>query len=307
MINSYSNRYMGWKMDRVLRLQFTRAARAEKDGKPLSIPAVRGKQPVIVLGMHRSGTTMLSNILRQMGIYMGWLRGTDTDESIYFQNLNRAIYRFARAAWDEPAGLAHALQNQKVSQLFAQTLGTITDHVHPAYLGRYRNHKSLFTLPIDWGFKDPRTVFTYPVWQQLFPEAKLIFIYRHGVDVANSLHTRNWKMLDTGAASLRCLELMGAFGLWEEYNEACIDILSSTDKSRTLSLCYEDLLRDPQQAIHTLREFLGSEISEEKAQGIVSGLQPARAFAYRQNDSLQEFYLQVRNRPLMQHFAYDSL
>ena len=75
-----------------------------------------------------------------------------------------------------------------------------------------------------------------PVWNHIFPEIKIIYILRHGVDVANSLHERDtvnyksarqeyWPALTVKqdrsglyhARSSRTLEQ--ALMLWEEYVE----------------------------------------------------------------------------------------
>ena len=49
----------------------------------------------------------------------------------------------------------------------------------------------MFGLSHGLGF----TVATLPIWLSLFPEARLIYIVRHGVDVASSLMVRERKLL----------------------------------------------------------------------------------------------------------------
>src|SRR5213078_1316124 len=61
---------------------------------------------------------------------------------------------------------------------------------------RVMKYKSIDRYDRPWGWKDPRTVFTLPLWLQLFPKAKIINIVRNGVDVASSLSVREQKMLD---------------------------------------------------------------------------------------------------------------
>ena len=308
LINSYSNKYISWKVARTLRKTFGRKAKDLLEGRELQLPRMPGRQPLIILGMHRSGTTMLSEVIREMGIFMGWLRGSDTDESVYFQNINRAIFRLAKAAWDEPDGLQHALRQKEVKKLLVATLAEMLENSHPSYLGARRQRtRSLLSLGFDWGFKDPRTVFTYPLWQELFPTAKLLYIYRHGVDVANSLHVRNKNLLQSGDMSLRCLELQGAYELWEEYNEACREIIAQSAQGRTLSFCYEDLLANPAPAIVQIRDFLGADVDEAAMDRIVAGIRPSRAYAYQQDARLQAFYESVRERPLMKALGYDQL
>ena len=61
--------------------------------------------------------------------------------------------------------------------------------------GRLLRYRSVHSLPFAWGWKDPQTIFTLPLWLKLFPDAKLIYLTRNGVDVAASLLTREQKRL----------------------------------------------------------------------------------------------------------------
>jgi hypothetical protein len=96
--------------------------------------------------------------------------------------------------------------------------------------------KGIPSLNFPWGWKDPRSTFTLPLWLCLFPNAKIINIKRHGVDVAQSLRVRGWKgFLATTEKyrkykwivpfrpkklgfieSPRCAALEGGLSLWQE-------------------------------------------------------------------------------------------
>ena len=41
-------------------------------------------QPVIIMGMHRSGTTMLASLLEQLGLFIG-TKKQENDESLFLQ------------------------------------------------------------------------------------------------------------------------------------------------------------------------------------------------------------------------------
>jgi hypothetical protein len=45
-------------------------------------------------------------------------------------------------------------------------------------------------IDIPWGWKDPRNTFLLPIWLEIFPNAKIIHIYRNGLDIAKSLAVR---------------------------------------------------------------------------------------------------------------------
>ena len=48
------------------------------------------KEPIIITGMHRSGTSLLSEILIHSGIYMG-SKLDSNNESVFFQRINKWI------------------------------------------------------------------------------------------------------------------------------------------------------------------------------------------------------------------------
>ena len=54
--------------------------------------------------MHRSGTTMLSKLLEQFGLFVG-SKKEENDESLFFYKLNEWLLRQANASWDNPRNL----------------------------------------------------------------------------------------------------------------------------------------------------------------------------------------------------------
>jgi LPS sulfotransferase NodH len=54
--------------------------------------------PVIVIGMHRSGTTMLAKVLNKLGIFMGE-NIEHNSESIPFLKLNEQIFTKYKIKW----------------------------------------------------------------------------------------------------------------------------------------------------------------------------------------------------------------
>ena len=59
------------------------------------------RSPIIIIGMHRSGTTMLSKILEDMGVFMGEKKDIN-NEALFFLNFNRYIFKQTFATWDSP-------------------------------------------------------------------------------------------------------------------------------------------------------------------------------------------------------------
>ena len=62
------------------------------------------KPPVIIIGMHRSGTTLLSKLLENAGIFMGNKKEIN-NEALFFLKFNEYIFKQASASWDSPINL----------------------------------------------------------------------------------------------------------------------------------------------------------------------------------------------------------
>jgi len=63
------------------------------------------------------------------------------------------------------------------------------------YLGlvKWIKYKSLKELNFLWRWKNSRNTFTIDIWIKVFPNAKLIHMYRNLIDVAESLRKRALK------------------------------------------------------------------------------------------------------------------
>src|SRR6185369_1404756 len=60
--------------------------------------------PVIVIGMHRSGTTLLCQCLEKLGVFMG-ARKDENEEAFFFFRLNEWMFRQLDASWDNPSSM----------------------------------------------------------------------------------------------------------------------------------------------------------------------------------------------------------
>ena len=57
--------------------------------------------PIIITGMHRSGTSLLSSKLSEMNVFMGIYQDIN-NESLFFQRLNRWMMNHIESSWDDP-------------------------------------------------------------------------------------------------------------------------------------------------------------------------------------------------------------
>ena len=154
--------------------------------------------PIIIIGMHRSGTTMITKMLQQLGVFIGW-DYNDEFEANFFLRRNERLLNVCSGSWDRPYLIDNLLDNRSSFKVAAKLLVkdlrsfSIFNFLGPLNTLKY---KTAYDLDIPWGWKDPRTTFLLPLWLNIFPEAKIIHIYRNGIDIAKSLATRETKRLD---------------------------------------------------------------------------------------------------------------
>lgn len=273
-----------------------------------SVTERAGRQPVIIIGMHRSGTSMISRMLEELGLFVG-KRKTNDNEAVFFLGLNEWLLRQSNGAWDHPEPIRDLLRH-------AEVRGLVADYVARAmrspsvvgYLG-WRNYLRYATprrMDVPWGWKDPRTTYTLPLWLDLFPGARVVHIYRNGVDIANSLRKRENKRIVVAresygrrkalyllrpkqgrfTGSLMCTDLERAFELWLSYaTEARAHVRRLGD--RAMEMRYEDFLAEPQGSLASLARFCGLPDDERAVARVSEGVRKDRAYAYRNDPELR--------------------
>ncbi|MCB9422071.1 MAG: sulfotransferase [Ardenticatenaceae bacterium] len=213
----------------------------------------------VILGMHKSGTTLVSQMLHQSGINMGEF-ATDlsydngnTYERRATQALNREILhgllipplnyllkRPFRSAYD-PAG--YPQNRDSVALVRHRALRRRLIHREPSKMQALINqYENTYT---DWGFKDPRTCLTYPAWQQQLPPHQVIVVYRHYDELLRryQVSERNLPLL------FRVLHG------WTLYNMAVLKIIKDTAVP-AITLSYEKLMQEDEE-LRRLSAFVG--------------------------------------------------
>ncbi|GAB0117220.1 sulfotransferase family protein [Acidisoma sp. 7E03] len=155
--------------------------------------AGRKDRVVLILGMHRSGTSLLARILHHLGLPLGerLLTGPMPDNPQgYWEHAeivaiqDGLLAALDRSWWGRHAlsPLPHGWQNAAATQAARRALRDIL-------------RAELASAPGLWGFKDPRTLRFLPLWQEILEElgleTKLILAMRHPAAVAQSLRQRN--------------------------------------------------------------------------------------------------------------------
>jgi hypothetical protein len=273
--------------------------------------------PIIILGMHRSGTSMITRMLESLGLFVG-KEQEENSEAIFFLKLNNWLLKQSGGAWDNPKPFHYLLDFPRLRELSQDylTLSLSTPRVI-SYLGwrHYMSSRKLEHLSFPWGWKDPRNTYTLPIWLDLFPQAKIVHIYRHGVDVSQSLVKRQGQRLAEGEKryakrrflyqvvhkrggfthSARCYSREHAFSLWEDYVcEAQRHVASLGD--RAYEVKFEDFLADAPTYLAELARFCQLDVSEEHINAVAQNAKPSRSQAYASDPELLAFSQSVSER-----------
>lgn len=210
--------------------------------------------PVCVTGMHRSGTSLVANLLGRCGLYLGeedkLLPASPDNTDGYwehrdFVNLNDEILLALGSAWDFPSptlmeGWPYE-DRFNPSRIRAEIL-----------LANFVDHE-------PWGWKDPRTSLTLPFWLSLdgilIPfwsgrgqKLKVVVCLRDPLEVFQSLRDRTFTPSSAG------------LDLWRTYNEK---ILESTSPQDRIITHYDSYFRDAVAELERVLKFVGLDVSPE--------------------------------------------
>ena len=277
--------------------------------------------PFVVIGMHRSGTSLVSRILDKSGIMMGKDLQTD-HESKFFIQLNKWIYQNAGADLARPKALEELIDYAPARKQVEEYLRIrIASSSSKKFSGRNLKN-GLFDMDSKWGWKDPRNGPSLPIWKDIWPEMKIIHVVRHGVDVAASLHSRslkNWtedegrfkkwtKMYKWRSSKSpirkgqRAATLTHALEFWAEQMDVEKKVIQSYEN--ILEIRYEDLLTSPAVVLKDIWNYIGKETDEELLREIETMVDYSRAFAYKQNEELSVFAQE--NKSILERFGYSA-
>jgi hypothetical protein len=275
---------------------------------------------LIVIGMHRSGTSLLTRVLQRSGLFMG--RGASRNEEAAFTNaVNAWLFSQASATWDRPESIDWLFDDETLWPWLTDYVDGICNGPAAArFLGvwRWLRHGGLYALDAPWGWKDPRNTYTLPLWLALFPQGRVIHIVRHGVDVAASLRARRRAVVERnlerygrrralyrnspGAPKRRglgpqprCRTLDGGLDVWEAYVGRARAHTAALGE-RALEVRYEDLLCNPRAELERALRFCGLPARSSAVDAAVERVDPNRAWAHRGDPELNAYADRVRAR-----------
>ncbi|MHC1743084.1 MAG: sulfotransferase [Syntrophobacteraceae bacterium] len=275
--------------------------------------------PLIIIGMHRSGTSMITGMLEEMGLCLGKGKESGNNrEHPFFVEINEWLLDQCNGSWRNPEPIAALLGQADLRELVADYLGFYMKTSRAiSFLGwgGYLRYGTPARLDMPWGWKDPRNTYTLPIWMDLFPDARVVHIIRHGVDVANSMKVRTDKGMKRAMEELparsktkyrtlyhRWLEpklwgfanalqdgsLESGLDLWERYVTEAHGHVRRLG-SGALEFRYEDFLLDPGPVLKQLAAFAKLEPGDATVARLAERVRKDRAFAYRKHPHLMAF------------------
>ncbi len=195
------------------------------------------KGPVLVLGMHRSGTSAVAAGLKHVGLFMGssLAQGDEWNPKGYFEErrivaFNDSLLEMGGSRWDGPLPPGAAQTARWISR------------VAPAA----RLLEEIYGTAADWGFKDPRMCVLSSFWRQVFASIRLtprlLLVLRDPVEVARSLARRD------GISNER------AGWLWLTHLMGSLDYVQADTRSRMVD--FQQVLDTPAQILGDLAHWL---------------------------------------------------
>jgi len=200
--------------------------------------APRPEAVVMVLGMHRSGTSAVARIVNLLGIPIGredgLLIGDERNAKGYWESENLMFFHehlLCRLGgrWDAPPRLKPRWER-------AWSLALMVGRARVAFEDAYGDSRVFV-------WKDPRTSLTLPFWQRVLRPKKTlaVVVHRNPLAVAESLRSRD------------DIPKRDALTLWEIYNRAS---LSNVSGIPVTFVAYESLLSDPIETAGKIARFL---------------------------------------------------
>ncbi len=193
--------------------------------------------PVAIIGMHRSGTSMLSRMLNICGLDLGaeadMIPAQETNPRGHWEHARivdinkRILAHFGGTAEDPPVLPERWFERPELQPLYQEASAFVAE---------------TFGQATAWGWKDPRTTLTAPFWRRIVPGLRFVVCVRNPLDAASSMVARNHITTRHG------------MGLWQHYTE---EALRNTRPEERIVTLYEDYFPNYRQALAPVLAFLG--------------------------------------------------
>lgn len=193
-------------------------------------------RPLIVGGMHRSGTSLTASLFASAGIDLGpeLLGASPSNPLGHFEDVG--FYEFHRRAL-----VAQGIVSEGYTATSHATVpAALEPEARELVAARQRRG-------VAWGWKDPRTTLFLDFWKATLPEARCVFVFRRPWEVADSLFRRGDQTF--------ALNPSFAFDVWTHYNRLILDFAR---RHPTTCMVFEisQIIADPEAALAAVRSRL---------------------------------------------------
>lgn len=196
---------------------------------------------VIVVGMHRSGTSLLSLFLSEMGVCMGddMLPSSNTNptghhEDLFFLKKHSEILNKLDSDWDSPP------EKSKLSNEWHKHIDAISDEINSR-----KNNKKV------WGWKDPRTSLFLDNYIKLLGNPLIIYCKRTSSEVEDSIYARD-KINKEHSRLLK-----------KHYDSEVKKSLENYPESHVLEIDFKEIIKEPRKTLENLELFLDVRLKDE--------------------------------------------
>ncbi len=197
----------------------------------------RVDRTVVVLGMHRSGTSLVAGILHALGVDMGsrehdeeWIGRHWSNPTGHFEN-REFVALDHRLLGGDPTGVRGHPDWESVPARSIELRSEIQ-----ALIARFEGP--------SWGWKDPWTVLTLEAFLPHLTRPKFVAVHRPKQEVVGSLRKR----MNEGDAQLA--------GLFDLYAERLGALHKTLESYPWLDLEYSEVLARPAPTIQRIIDFL---------------------------------------------------
>ena len=194
---------------------------------------------IIVLGAHRSGTSLVTRLINMMGAYFAIgetaLGANEENPKGFWERwdviaADNSILRHYGCEWDKLAKWEFMETSLKKD---AEALATNTENIKKIILELDANR--------PWVVKDPRMCLTWPYWKAHLEIPVIVCVYRNPLEIARSLKTRNEFSFSQSMA------------LWEYYATGIANAIRGVP---TIFVSHQEMLKDPVTTVQKLFESL---------------------------------------------------
>jgi SAM-dependent methyltransferase len=218
-----------------------------------------GRQGIVIMGMHRSGTSAVAKAVHSWGAYGGeaLLPADINNPRGYWEHVplvmfNDVLLGSVQSSWAVPP-------DGQRRQALVSKVSTFSDRA-TALISSMRERQSK-----TWFWKDPRLSILLPFWECVWQDVVYIITLRNPMDIAESLYARN---AFPASASLL---------IWREYMAALLSTPNPLFPRHFV--LFENLIADPAAECRRLAAFLdlwcGSrESGGENTGRMISAIEP---------------------------------